>query len=1355
MRFFYKVLCLVGICVVFITSKVSSDIVINELVTSNGAVLGDYWEDYSELIELYNDGGQPVNLEGYGLTNDPDKPQKWTFPSVAISPGERLVVMASGKDRAKAAHHDTAYLHTNFRLSATGDFVAMSNEDGQIRDSVSTGFVFRDMSYGRETDGGAEWHYFPDPSIGSSNSGTSYPERTKGFVDIGPESGKYSQSVEISLDADKDKAIYYTLDGSEPDLNSRVYGSPINVDSTVSVRARLIEDDKKPGEITSATFFIDEEFEIPIFNIITDPDNLWDDDIGLYVNGNYLNRGGEWERFSHLEYFDEEGNKQFNHPIGLRIHGGFTRQILPVKSLRIYSRGGYASFGSGTLDYKLFEHREAEEFKRFILRQSGNDWNSTMLRSAFVQTLFRPMDVLFREYEPSAIYLNGEYWGIQNIRDRDDKYFVERETGIDAEDVYMVSNRRSVDYGPESLWYWWMDFRDTVEQLDMAQPQNYDYFKTEVDVENMATYFSNQIYMNNTDWPGNNNIKYRAAGDTAKWRWIFKDFDFGFNLWSGPDAYRDDMLSWATDPNGSHWSNREDWSTLLLRNLLDNEDFKNMFINRFADHMNSWFHPERVTSKLDDASERIADEIPKHAERWDYEPGQFHDIRSMSEWYDNLQGMYDFANERPHYQKQHIKAYFGISDVHQLTLDIKTNNDSIEMEEGVKGGEIEVNENITLNEEIFYPGDELFPWEGDYFDGVPVKLEARANEGYVFSHWDGDINSTDRVIEIQPAGDENYTAVFEQTPDNIRPEPFTMADGDYLFYRWDADNSAGNYPSNMVFEETNEENPALEQEFNGFWSLGYDKEDGSRISGLGEDGVSFTRASETPEDGGYPVSAILALDTRGSDSVNVFWEAGTVAPNDREFAIRLQYRKGYAGDFNDLYENGTPVEYKAQGSDHEQVVGTFMLPEKLWDQNYIQLRWRYYPLDQDAEGKGAELKIDEIQVTTPQEDQSIPQITLNHPEAEDTLKNRYPLFEWDEAPEANYYRLEIAFDEHFEDIQKVVTSENQSRLDEALPFDTTVYWRVKGMNANQSGPWSEERSFTVRKLEKPDVVNLIAPEDNAEDVFPEVTFEWEAVADTPATYMLEVSTDPDFEEGVLNFEVSDETTKQVGPLSGETEYFWRVRAENQEGIGSWSEVQSFATHTRSAPGEVALLLPSDGNVFDDREVELAWEQSDLAQSYNVQVATDIEFDLNLREITTDENFTTLDDLDQSESYYWRVQGENPFGKGPFSEARKFYFASTSIGEFAEAESEMTVYPNPANDELRITFSGMEVSSEIGIHLTDLNGNEVEEIDLDLVEYNNEGEIRYDVGGFENGVYLIRAIAEEEVFNEKVIIRSDR
>ncbi len=598
--------------------------------------------------------------------------------------------------------------------------------------------------------------------------------------------GFYSEPIALSITAaGPGTSVHYTLDGSEPTEQSPVYTAPIaikdrsdeanlfaDIETTregwikppsvfkgTVVRAAAIAANGTKSQVVTQTYFIHPEgtdrFSLPVISLATDGRHFFDDDTGIYVPGslyknvvperpwenpaNYTQSGREWERPVSVEFYERDGTQGFSLNAGVRIHGGATTAN-PIKSLRLYFRKEY---GQGRLNYRLFPDRDYEKFDVLVLRSSGNDHDGSLFRDALMQRLLEEghtsVDTL--GYRPAVVFLNGEYWGIHNIRERADEEYIAEKYGIDPNRIDLLEFNAEPIAGDADHYNAMIQY---LKDHDIRERQHYEYIQTQLDVDNYIDYMAAQIYYNNTDWPGNNIRMWRektdsysqgaAYGRDGRWRWIVFDTDFGFGMY-GKENYKHDTLAFATAQNGPDWPNPE-WSTFLLRTLLKNDDFRERFAGRFADHLNGTFAPERVVKLIESFEQGIAAEIDEHIERW----GRPY---SYGHWSEHIETMKTFARERLFYVRQHLNDHLLLGGQSQLRLTGMTAGGS------VKVGSMEVN------------GAER-EWEGSYFQGVPVMLTAVPMPGYRFAGWSGDRNSAEASLELSLTGDLTLTPVFER-----------------------------------------------------------------------------------------------------------------------------------------------------------------------------------------------------------------------------------------------------------------------------------------------------------------------------------------------------------------------------------------------------------------------------------------------------------------------------------------------------------------------------------------------------------------------------------------------------------------
>lgn len=633
-------------------------------------------------------------------------------------------------------------LHTNFKISADGERVSLFNANRQLLSQINPGPLPTDISFGRQPDGSANWFYFNQPTPGLANTTPGYSQ-IAGEPTFSFPGGFYQESLQLTIKPGSGAGtIYYTLDGSMPTTESIPYHSPISISRTTVVRAREIVANALLKPPVTHTYFLNENIALPVISLTTNPPNLWDPDSGIYVLGRSYEPGmpnfganfwEDWERPVHVEFFEPGGQPGFQVDAGLQIFGGWSRYFAQ-KSLAIFARGTY---GAGKIVYPIFPDKPIKEFEAFILRNSGNDWRSTLFRDGLMQSLLKNTTLDLQAYRPAVIFLNGAYWGIQNIREKINEHFVAANSGVDPDDVDLLEYDGAVIEGENTHYLALLDY---LAKQDPRLSATYDSVKTLIDVDNFLDYQIAQIYFDNQDWPGNNIKFWRPRTPGGRWRWLIFDTDYGFGLLNGA-AYRNNTLEFATATNGPDWPNPP-WSTFLLRRLLENAEFKTAFINRFADHLNATFLPGRINQRIDEIKSLLEPEIPRHRGKWS---------ESVNSWTQNVQILRLFANYRPTYVKSHLTAKFKLKGLARITLQT----------EPAAAGQIRLN-SLHLA---------TFPWQGDYFQEVPVELEAIPAEGYRFTGW-RELAGASNPASFTPGVDATLTAVFEKTTgiDSRAPE---------------------------------------------------------------------------------------------------------------------------------------------------------------------------------------------------------------------------------------------------------------------------------------------------------------------------------------------------------------------------------------------------------------------------------------------------------------------------------------------------------------------------------------------------------------------------------------------------------
>jgi len=629
-----------------------------------------------------------------------------------------------------------------------------------------------------------------------------------------PQAGMYTQNQEVQLVAVDGAVVYYTLDGSEPDSASFRYSAPIlaetrdgdppnlltidrvshgymtyappkgNVQMATVIRARAYKDGVWSRSV-SATYLIhpdgNERYQLPVISIATDSTNLFSHQDGIYVTGvdyenwqntgsnrfldmtyrggvpaNYFRRGIETEKPAHIEMFETDGRRVLAQNIGIRIHGGLSR-AMRLKSLRLYSRSDY---GVSRFRYQVFPEQSLDNFNRLILRPSGQDVNKTMFRDALMHRISEHLGFETMAYRPAILFINGEFWGIHNIRERYDNDYFEIKYNLGENQIDYLSGTGVAIEGSNT------HYQNMLSELDavyVSTNRRYAAASERMDMQNFTAYMLANIYANNRDWPHNNIDfwRYRSPDGSnpdapapldGRWRWMMFDTDMTFG-WT--DTHRESTYTSDVYSNTIQRVTRPDhWSTRLLRRLLTFPEFKRQFANTHMDLMNTAYQADRVIEIIDEMASVIEPHIQEHLDRMGYYPDRWDIPQTTDDWKTAVDFMRRFASDRPDTLNEHMRIHLGFPGFTRFHVGV---NDTLR-------GSVQIN-SIMVSERT--PGIRNIGnpsrWSGSYFTDNPVTVTAHPESGWVFDYW-AEYPDSMQTMQITPGEEDiTLTAVFNQT----------------------------------------------------------------------------------------------------------------------------------------------------------------------------------------------------------------------------------------------------------------------------------------------------------------------------------------------------------------------------------------------------------------------------------------------------------------------------------------------------------------------------------------------------------------------------------------------------------------
>lgn len=633
--------------------------------------------------------------------------------------------------------------------------------------------------------------------------------------------------VEIVSDKASEIEIYYTLDGSDPDKSKNLYQDKIELLSEsltkmYNLKAKGYYEDGRETDTLVHTYFVgkgvDNRFNTLVFSVTTDPYNLYDYEYGILIEGklrdeykknnphkwnidppapaNYNMRGRESERDIYLEVFEPDGRVVISQKAGVRAYGGWSRAH-PQKSIRLFARKAYDE-ENNKFRYEFFPNKRAasgdgsiiRNFKRLVLRNSGNDYNHGFIRDELFQTLAGQAG--FKDYQavrPAALFINGDYQGQLWLHEvYQDEYFEEHygdheghfeileggETFKDVEED--ESNRYAIRDYEEAYSYTYEDLTDDAVFEKLSEV---------IDLENYMDYYAYQIFINNEDWPYNNyktyryyateGEEYREAPFDGKWRYMLHDLDYSYGIYgSGPSV--DNLKKYVNE------SGEISKESPLLSQLLNREDCREYFITRTLDFINGALSPDNLNKVLDEMHSSRLNELVRMYDGTDFLadwaqanqlPGRMDDIKK-------------YGADRVNYTYGKYRTFFQLGEIYDLYVEV------------ADGAGVRINKLESYSD-----------FEGRYYPDYDTVITALAPVGKEHSHWivNGDIvynkeliinpstiidnkaevvsvlkdNEENRnliISEVRSDGDKDYIMLYNPYTEDISLQGYSITDNE-------------------------------------------------------------------------------------------------------------------------------------------------------------------------------------------------------------------------------------------------------------------------------------------------------------------------------------------------------------------------------------------------------------------------------------------------------------------------------------------------------------------------------------------------------------------------------------------------
>ena len=665
--------------------------------------------------------------------------------------------------------------HASFKVGQDGGALYFVNTEGAIIDSVRFGVVPANASWSR--DGAGKWG-FATPSPYGNTSGEVFAEQVQvAEVNI-PPSGFYSSAVTVTFPA----GTRCEQGGKEPTANSPAAQTTMNISSTTVLRCRTYANGSYPSDEINRTYIFEQQPSLAAMFVTTDPLSMFSPDSGLYMTGNGASmmdpkKGANFwsnrELPVYVEFF--EPGKPKTPAFGIMGDYKITGQYSRAKEKKSFAITLREEYGDKRLKYPLFpDYPELKKFKAFSLRNFGNNSGDDYLRDRLGTSMTEGLDVDYQRGRYVIVYYNGKYYGIHDLRERNNEYYYETKYGYDPNDIDLVATTSSGT--DEAAAGSSADYKAMIEWLrsnSLSSDANYKKITDQIDIDNYINYMQAEMFLNNSDWPHNNMKKWRVASQKTKWKWFIYDVDFGFGV--SYNTQNGNVFSYVTNENGTSGMGGfnfgdfggGDWGggmggnpgggmggdfgggnwgggnmggqqpqmaagastsvhTILMIRLLENEGFKNAFINRFSVLLSMNFSPERLLKRINDLQSQVESEMARDQQFWNY------NASSMS---NNLETIKNFAQTRQAKIRSEMESFFTLGSAVNMTLTAQGS------------GKILV-DGLPLDQSTM---------QLTFYTGVPVTLTAKGETG-VFTGWSDGVKDATR--KVNPGDVQSLTAEF-------------------------------------------------------------------------------------------------------------------------------------------------------------------------------------------------------------------------------------------------------------------------------------------------------------------------------------------------------------------------------------------------------------------------------------------------------------------------------------------------------------------------------------------------------------------------------------------------------------------
>ena len=580
--------------------------IINEIMASNVDEYVSPAFNFDGWVELYNPTNRSVELGGVVVSDPADADNKWVMPQTAG------VVPAKGFKLVWFDSNDGNPNNVPFKLDTDGGNVTFSAADGQVIASQQYPASMERISYARSVDGMGDWGMTGVATPGATNNGIELLTKQLDAPVVDQPSQLFTGSLSVNVSIPSGCTLRYTTDGTLPTLlhGETSQDGRFTVDNTQCFRFRLFADNKLPSRVTTRTYiYSNSNYYLPIVSVVSDPAFLYSSEIGVMAKGpngrpgrgqdDNCNWNMDWERPVNFSYLTAGGEMVLNQDVNLEMCGGWSRAWTP-HSFKL--KGSKEMGGDKNLPYPFFEQKPFIRNRTLQIRNGGNDTQGRFIDPSLQVILGSSgLDIDYQSYQPVHEFINGQYVGLLNMREPNNKHYVYANYGWDDDVIDQFEMSPDSGYiqncGTPDAFYELVD----VLSPNAANPQTYEEICRVLDIDAYINYMAAQMYLGGTDFP-QNNVKGFRHRDNGRFRFVVFDLDFAFETPYPFDTFFNKEWHWFDELRPASLGRVYDRIAFvtLFKNMLQNAEFRRRFIDAYCIMGGSVFEKERSATIIDE-----------------------------------------------------------------------------------------------------------------------------------------------------------------------------------------------------------------------------------------------------------------------------------------------------------------------------------------------------------------------------------------------------------------------------------------------------------------------------------------------------------------------------------------------------------------------------------------------------------------------------------------------------------------------------------------------------------------------------------------------------------------------------------